>query len=67
MRSSNLIKDVSVLKEALGCSLTNLIELQSVLIQYLVKTLSDECMSHLKSANDIPRLYRRTNREVSVE
>ena len=33
--------------------------------EYITKEVCALCSVHLKSANDIPRLYRRTNREVS--
>lgn len=64
MRSCNAMKDISVLKEAFGCSLNELNELQSVIIESIVKNQVEKCLTHLKNANDIPRLYRRTNREV---
>ena len=53
-----------MLKEAFGCSLNSLYELQLVLIDFIVKYETEKCTSHLKSVSDIPRLYRRTNREA---
>ncbi len=64
IRSANATKNIPILKEALGCSLNNLNELQMVLISYIVKYETEKCTGHLKSASDIPRLYRRTNRET---
>ncbi len=64
MRSSNAIKDLSLIKEGFSCSLTSFNELQINLIDYIVKSQSEKCIFHLKNANDIPRLFRRTNREV---
>jgi conserved oligomeric Golgi complex subunit 2 len=64
IRSANATKDISLIKEAFNCSLTNLHELQLILIDFIVKTKSNDCFNYLKNANDIPRLYRRTNREI---
>jgi hypothetical protein len=64
IRSANAMKNISVLKDAFSCSLSNLNELQLVLINYIVKYEIEKCTGHLKSATDIPRLYRRTNREA---
>ena len=32
---------------------------------YVVEELTVQCAVHLKQVNDIPRLYRRTNKDVS--
>ena len=32
---------------------------------FVVSDLTSQCAVHLKQANDIPRLFRRTNRDVS--
>ena len=64
IRSSSILKETAPLLDALDSSLSSLSELQSIIVQYIVKVLADECLNHLKSANDIPRLYRRTNRDV---
>lgn len=63
MRTANAMKDITLTKEAFNCSLNSLHELQLVLIDFIVKTKSNDCFSYLKNANDIPRLFRRTNRE----
>jgi hypothetical protein len=64
IRLANATKNISILKEGFSCSLNNLNELQLVLIDYIVKYETEKCTGHLKSASDIPRLYRRTNREA---
>jgi hypothetical protein len=58
------MKNITVLKEAFSSSLGNLNELQLVLIDYIVKFQTEKCSGQLKNAGDIPRLYRRTNREA---
>lgn len=64
MRSTNAMKDITLIKEAFNCSLNSLNELQLVLIDFIVKNISNDCFNYLKNANDIPRLFRRTNREI---
>ena len=64
VRSANAMKDISMLKEALGVSLGNLGELQAVVSDFIVKKLIEDVSEFLKNVNDIARLYRRTNREV---
>jgi hypothetical protein len=64
IRSTSLFKDIQPLKEAFNASIEQLNELQALVNDFLVKTMVEKCLSHLKNANDIPRLYRRTNREV---
>ena len=64
MRSANAMKDITLIKEAFSCSLHSLNELQQVLIDFIVKTKSNDCFNYLKNANDIPRLFRRTNRDI---
>ena len=34
---------------------------------YIVIDITNQCAVHLKQVNDIPRLYRRTNREVGCD
>ena len=34
---------------------------------YIVIDITNQCAIHLKQVNDIPRLYRRTNREVGFD
>lgn len=64
MRSSNAVKEIPILKEAFNSSLTSLSQLQAFLIDFIVQKLTQKCLVHLKSTNDILRLYWRTNREV---
>lgn len=64
LRSSPFLKETEPLLDALNSSRASLNELQSNMVQYIVKVLADDCSNHIKSANDIPRLYRRTNRDV---
>jgi hypothetical protein len=66
MRSTNAIKDLSLIKEGFSCSLTSFNELQVNIVDYIVKSLSEKSIIHLKNANDIPRLFRRTNRDVNI-
>ena len=34
--------------------------------QYIITEITSQCSGSLKTVNDIPRLYRRTNREVTM-
>ena len=64
MRSAHATKDITVIKEAFSCSLNSLNELQQVLMDFIVRTKSNDCFGFLMNANDIPRLFRRTNRDI---
>ena len=64
MRSVNVLKDISLLKEAFNCSLNNLNELRGIINEFINKNQANICLEYLKNVNDIARLYRRTNREV---
>lgn len=66
MRSCNAVKEITLLKEAFNSSLQNLNKLQSFLIDFIVNYETEKCLNSLNNANDIPRLYRRTNREVTA-
>ena len=65
IRACNALKDLVLLKEAYACSLASLADLDANLVDYVVTTQTDKCLQHLRSVNDIPRLYRRTNRDVT--
>ncbi|RNA19525.1 conserved oligomeric Golgi complex subunit 2 isoform X1 [Brachionus plicatilis] len=53
---------ISSLKEAFNFSIQMLKELEVFLIDFVSKTIIQKCLVQLRSAIDIPRLYRRTNR-----
>lgn len=65
IRSANAMKDIAVLKEALAASMINLNELQTIICDFIIRTKIEECSEFLKNVNDIARLYRRTNRDVT--
>lgn len=56
---------ISSLKEAFNFSIQMLKELEVFLIDFVSKTIIQKCLAQLKQANDIPRLFRRTNRQRS--
>ncbi|XP_071962794.1 conserved oligomeric Golgi complex subunit 2-like isoform X2 [Antedon mediterranea] len=64
VKLSSICKDTSFLTESFEEARSKLIELQDSFCSFIVKQVCGLCSAHLKSANDIPRLYRRTNREV---
>ena len=55
---------ISSLKEAFNSSIQMLRELEVFLIDFVSKSIIQKCLSQLKLASDIPRLYSRTNRET---
>ncbi|XP_028903193.1 conserved oligomeric Golgi complex subunit 2 isoform X2 [Ornithorhynchus anatinus] len=57
-------KNVSCLSAALEDSRTSLSECLPPLSRRVVQGLSEACFGCLKSALEVPRLYRRTNKEV---
>ncbi|XP_033125894.1 conserved oligomeric Golgi complex subunit 2-like [Anneissia japonica] len=63
-RLTSICKDTSFLTESFEEARSRLIERQGSFNEFIVKEVCGLCSVHLKSANDIPRLYRRTNREV---
>ncbi|XP_053460562.1 conserved oligomeric Golgi complex subunit 2 isoform X3 [Nycticebus coucang] len=57
-------KNFSSISEALKDSQYSLSASMPSLSSKIVKDLSDSCFSYLKSVLEVPRLYRRTNKEV---
>lgn len=57
-------KNFSSLSEALADSQSALSAHVPALSSRIVQDLSESCFSYLKSALEVPRLYRRTNKEV---
>jgi conserved oligomeric Golgi complex subunit 2 len=59
-----LTKNVSIFKDAFNYSLSGLEDVEVIILDFIVKSILKDCVNHLQSANDIPRLYRRTNRDI---
>uniref|UniRef100_A0A8C6FX61 Conserved oligomeric Golgi complex subunit 2 n=1 Tax=Moschus moschiferus TaxID=68415 RepID=A0A8C6FX61_MOSMO len=59
-------KNFSSISAALEDSQLSLSACIPALSEKITQDLSESCFSHLKSALEIPRLYRRTNKEVPV-
>ncbi|XP_013396594.1 conserved oligomeric Golgi complex subunit 2-like [Lingula anatina] len=57
-------QDSAILEESLQESQTSITKHLPGFGEYIVKDITAQCSVHLKLVNDIPRLYRRTNREV---
>lgn len=55
------------LKESLQECSTGLINKLPRYRKFIVEEITCQCSVHLKQVNDVPRLYRRTNREVPVK
>ncbi|XP_058158938.1 conserved oligomeric Golgi complex subunit 2 [Dasypus novemcinctus] len=60
-------KNFSSLSAALEDSRISLSACMPSLSNKIIQQLSDSCFSYLKSALEIPRLYRRTNKEVPTK
>lgn len=58
------INNTEILMDCINEIKTNLAHLLPKLGQLVIDNLSTQCCTNLKSAYDIPRLFRRTNREV---
>lgn len=56
--------EFSILEEAMNDSGVAISTHLNAVGQHLMSEVCSLCVVHLKGANDIPRLYRRTNREV---
>lgn len=59
-------KNFSSISAALEDSQLSLSACVPALSEKITQDLSESCFSHLKSALEVPRLYRRTNKEVPV-
>lgn len=57
-------KDMSSVSEALKDSQTSLSSCIPTLSSKIIQDLSESCFGCLKCASEVPRLYRRTNKEV---
>lgn len=53
--------------DSLGETSKNLANLLPSLTQEIVNELSEQCVIHLKQVSDIPRLFRRTKRDVPTK
>ena len=53
--------------DALGISIQEMDKLVPKITQLIIDELSSQCCAHLKNVSDIPRLYRRTNREIPTK
>lgn len=60
-------KDCSMLKAALDCSLNLFTTQRQALIEHIVSTLVLQGSAHLRYAQDVPRLFRRTNRDAPTK
>ncbi|CAH1263348.1 COG2 [Branchiostoma lanceolatum] len=58
------VKNTDVLTDALGESKELISQELPGFCGYIVQQIAEHCVVNLKPANDIPRLYRRTNREL---
>lgn len=57
-------QNFSLISEALAESQTSLKNSIPPLSDKIIEELSESCFSYLKNASEVPRLYRRTNKEV---
>ncbi|XP_038656994.1 conserved oligomeric Golgi complex subunit 2 [Scyliorhinus canicula] len=57
----------SLISEALADSRTSMVSSLPALSDRIIEELSEACFSYLKNASEVPRLYRRTNKEVPVK
>ncbi|XP_048477446.1 conserved oligomeric Golgi complex subunit 2-like, partial [Rhincodon typus] len=57
----------SLISEALADSQTSVESKLPALGGRIVEELSEACFSYLKNASEVPRLYRRTNKEVPIK
>ncbi|KAG7197029.1 hypothetical protein KM043_017562 [Ampulex compressa] len=54
----------TLLKDTLGETSKHLVDILPQITEHIVSELLKECVQHLKQVNDIPRLFRRTKREI---
>ncbi|XP_064622383.1 conserved oligomeric Golgi complex subunit 2-like [Lineus longissimus] len=57
-------RDNQVYLDSISDSQSSLRDQVNKFDEYIISELTNQCLVHLKMVNDIPRLYRRTNREV---
>lgn len=53
--------------DSLGETSKNLANLLPLVTKEIVNELSDQCVTYLKQVSDIPRLFRRTKRDVPTK
>ncbi|KAL6266886.1 hypothetical protein P5V15_003714 [Pogonomyrmex californicus] len=56
-----------LLEDSLGETSKNLANLLPLVTKEIVNELSEQCVTHLKQVSDIPRLFRRTKRDVPTK
>jgi len=61
------LKDTSMLKDALSKQLEKLLRKKAQIKSHVVQTLVDQSVGTLKQAQNVPRLFRKTNRAAPVE
>ncbi|XP_067876296.1 conserved oligomeric Golgi complex subunit 2 [Heterodontus francisci] len=57
----------ALISEALSDSQTSVVNSLPALSDKIIEELSEACFSYLKNASEVPRLYRRTNKEVPTK
>ncbi|GCC31744.1 hypothetical protein chiPu_0010205 [Chiloscyllium punctatum] len=57
----------SLISEALADSQTSVVSKLPALSDRIIEELSEACFNYLKNASEVPRLYRRTNKEVPIK
>ncbi|XP_051881118.1 conserved oligomeric Golgi complex subunit 2 isoform X1 [Pristis pectinata] len=60
-------QNFSLISEALADSQTSVKSSIPALSDKIIEELSEACFSYLKNASEVPRLYRRTNKEVPTK
>ncbi|XP_072912679.1 conserved oligomeric Golgi complex subunit 2 [Hemitrygon akajei] len=60
-------QNFSLISEALADSQTSVKNTIPALSDKIVEEVSEACFSYLKNASEVPRLYRRTNKEVPTK
>ncbi|XP_014670066.1 PREDICTED: conserved oligomeric Golgi complex subunit 2-like isoform X1 [Priapulus caudatus] len=57
-------QDFDLLQECLADAISDIASTLQPFSMYITDEIVNQCVANLKQVNDIPRLYRRTNREV---
>ncbi|XP_067840189.1 conserved oligomeric Golgi complex subunit 2 [Heptranchias perlo] len=60
-------ENISLISEALTDSQTSMVSSLPALSDRIIEELSEACFIYLKNALEVPRLYRRTNKEVPTK
>ncbi|XP_007903668.2 conserved oligomeric Golgi complex subunit 2 isoform X1 [Callorhinchus milii] len=61
------LENFSLISEALADSQSSLVARIPALSDRITEELSESCFSYLKNASEVPRLYRRTNKELPTK